>query len=70
MIAQIADLNGIAMVEVVLLQLELFLLVYEETIDSRAHKRLARSDAVFLAGHCEASSNFLVVDIVAQVHHH
>ena len=78
-IAQVADLNGVAVLKWVsgsiivlptLLQLELFLLIHKETVDSRAHERLTWSDLVFLAGHGEASSNLLVVDIVAQVHHH
>ena len=67
-IAQVSDLSEI--VDVGALQLELLLLVDEEAVDSRADSRLSRPDAVFLAGHREATSNFLVVDIETRVQHH
>ena len=66
-IAQVADLREVI---IVAFQLDLFLLVDEETIGARAGKRLTRPDVIFLAGHCEATSNLLVVDIIARVQHH
>ena len=69
LVAQFADLGELIVV-VASNQLGLFLLVDEETVHTWSLISLALSDAVFFAGHCEASSSPPVVDIVAQVHHH
>ena len=67
MVAQVSDLgDGVFLAP----QLELYQFVDEKAIDARAYKRLTRSNLVFLAGHCESTSNFLVVDIIARIQHH